>query len=145
MATTDEFFEDARKTKLLHWLLLPKAERQPSSQVKFAEEVGVSPRTIRDWMAHPTFRAVWEKEAKAVFDPSMVQAVIDRMYAHALDDTSPKQAKAWELFLKTVDALRPPQMDMAAKKAAEMTDAELEAMIAQAAQSERAQREADRA
>lgn len=70
----------------------------------------------------------------------MVQRVVQRMFEHALDDSSPKQAKAWELFLKTVDAIKPPQVDLAAKKAAELTDAELEALLAEQAQRELAQR-----
>lgn len=140
MATTDEFFSDPRKQKLLTWLLTPTHEREPRSQNAMAESLGVSARTIRDWKAAPQFRAVWEKESKAIFDPETVQRVIQKMLDHALDDTSPRQAKAWELFLKATDAIKPPQMDLAKKKAAEMSDAELDALIAQAAQEEKAAR-----
>lgn len=140
MSTSADVFEDARKARLLQWLVTPKHERSPDSQARLADELGVSQRTIRDWKALPAFRAVWEKEAKEVFDPEMVQRVVQKMYEHALDDESPRQAKAWELFLKTVDAIKPPQLDLAAKKAAEMSDAELDALIAQAAQAEKAAR-----
>lgn len=141
MATTGEVFEDVRKVRLLAWLTTPPHERVPSSQNKLADELGVSPRTIRDWKALPAFRSRWEKEAKETFDPEMVQRVVQRMFEHALDDSSPKQAKAWELFLKTVDAIKPPQVDLAAKKAAELTDAELEALLAEQAQRELASRQ----
>lgn len=141
MATSSDVFDDARKARLLQWLTTPKAERLPDSQAKLATELGVSQRTIRDWKALPAFRAAWEKEAKETFDPEMVQRVVQKMYDHALDDTSPKQAKAWELFLKTVDAIKPPKLDLAAKAAAEMSDTELQAMVAQAAQAELAARQ----
>jgi hypothetical protein len=139
-ATTNDVMEDARKVRLLQWLTTPKHEREPGSQAKLADELGVSQRTIRDWKALPAFRARWEKEAKEIFDPEMVQSVVQKMYEHCLDDTSPKQGKAWELFLKAVDGIRPPALDLAAKKAAEMSDDELDAMIAQAAQAEKAAR-----
>ena len=140
MSTTADVFDDVRKQRLLQWLLMPKHERVPESQAKLADELGVSQRTIRDWKALPAFRATWEKEAKETFDPEMVQRVVQKMYDHALNDDSPKQAKAWELFLKTVDAIKPPKLDLAAKAAAEMADDELQAMIAQAAQAELASR-----
>lgn len=144
MATTDDVFQDARKQRLLEWLLCPPSERAaagvPASQNEMAKALGVSARTIRDWKSLPAFRAVWDRESKAVFDPEKVQRVVERMYAHALDDESPKQAKAWELFLKAVDGIKPPALDLAAKKAAEMSDDELRAAIAELAQKELAAR-----
>lgn len=135
--TTPDLLEDPRKLRLMNWLTTPPAEREPDSQNKIAIELGVTPRTIRDWKANPSFRALWEKQAKDIIgDPERVQMVLEKMYQHCLDDASAKQAKAWDLYLKATDSIKPPAIDLAAKKAAELTDAELEALIAEAAQRE---------
>lgn len=153
-----EHFEDARKERLLQWLVTPPSERVPATQVELAEEIGVTPRTLRDWRANAQFRGVWEQQAKRVIgDPSNVQEVLEEMRKLALIRSIEKgvdkdgqqlygqntqQVQAAKLYLAAVDAIRPPEADAAAKKAAEMSDAELEALIAEQGQKLLAERKA---
>lgn len=131
--------DDARKLRLLEWLTTPPSERKPAQLKQLAEEMGVTDRALRIWKADPSFRARWEKEAKdAVGEPGKVQEVIDMLRLGALDpnETLASRTRAADVYLRAVDGIKPPQMDVAAKKAAELTDAELEAIIAEAAQKE---------
>lgn len=129
--------EDARKLRLLNWLITPPGMREPSSQNALAEELGVSSRTIRDWKQAPVFRALWEKQAKDIVgDPEKVQRVLEMLYDTALDTTNARHVKAAELYLKAVDGIKPPEASLAEKKAAELSDNELEALLAEAAQRE---------
>lgn len=143
MATTEDAIRsDPRKLRLLEWLTTPK-EQRTQSQNKLAEELGVSPRTIRDWKADATFRALWEKEAKDIIgEPEKVAEVIEEMRQLALDRTTAPSARvsAAKVYLEAVDGIKPPAVDLAAKKAAELSDAELQALIAQVAQQELAER-----
>lgn len=145
-STSGDVFEDERKRRLLDWLLTPAGAREeaglPPTQRQLAFSLGVSERTIRDWKALPQFRAGWEKESKGLWTPDRIQKVLEAMEAQALDPTSAKQVRAAELLLKAAEAVKPPALDVAAKRAAEMSDAELQAMIAQAAQVELAARSA---
>jgi hypothetical protein len=91
------------------------------------------------WKADPQFRARWEKEAKdLVGDPQKVQFLLQELYEGAMDpaQTLASRVRAAEVFMKAVDAIKPPQIDLAAKKAAELSDGELEALLAEAAQRE---------
>lgn len=146
MATTESLLEDSRKVRLLDWLTTPPSERQPQSQNKLAEELGVSARLLRMWKAEPTFRALWEKQAKEIIgEPDKVQRLLEQMYEGATnpEETLASRVRAADLYLKAVDGIRPPAVDAAAKTAREMSDAELEALIAQEAQRERARRQAE--
>ena len=135
--------EDARKVRFLNWLTTPPLEREPRSQNALAAELGCSDRLLRVWKSDPGFRALWDKQAKDIVgDPEKVQMVLLKLRDHALDDTSPKQMKAAELYLKSVEAIKPPQADLASKKAAELSDAELDALLQEAAQREKQMREA---
>lgn len=133
--------EDARRLRYLQWLLatpaIRKAEGWPDSQNKLADELGVTPRTLRNWRAEPSFRARWEKEAKDIVgEPDKVQKAIQRLYDLGFDDevSAATQVKSLTEWLKAVGALKPPAVDTAKKNAAELSDAELEAFIAEEAQ-----------
>jgi hypothetical protein len=136
--------EDARKLRLLEWLTTPVGAQVPDSQRKLAIELEVSESTIRNWKSDPTFRAHWEKQAKDIVgDPTKIQQAIQDLYDMGRDMTAtvPARVKALEVFLRAVDGIKPPAIDLARKKAAELTDAELEALTMEAAQRERSLRD----
>lgn len=142
-----DWTEDKRKIRLLEWLTTTPAVREelgwPDSKNKLAVEIGISAKTLREWQAVPAFRAHWEKTAKDIVgSPERVQTLLEDLYQAALDPNEKRsdRSKAADLFLKATDMLKPPAADMAAKKAAEMSDAELDAMIAEAAAKEQKQR-----
>ena len=139
---TDELefgFEDARKVRLLQWLLTPERERSPKTMEALADEIGVSSRYLRKWRAEPAFRAQWEKQAKEVIgDPDRIQRMMEGIIAGAMDDEESlaSRVRAAQLVLQYVDGIKPPKVDEASKAAAELSTAELEALIAQEAQKE---------
>ena len=140
-----EEIEDARKLRLLEWLTTPDTLRVPDSQRKLADELEVSESTIRNWKSDATFRAKWEKQAKDIVgDPTKIQQAIQDLYDMGRDSnaTVPARVKAYEVFLRAVDGIRPPAIDLARKKAAELSDSELEALTVEAAQRESARRAA---
>jgi predicted transcriptional regulator len=131
--------EDSRKLRLLEWLTTPESARTPKSQRQLATELGVTETTIRNWKRDDAFRAKWEKESKdLVGEPDKVQRVLEMLYKGALDTTETLAARtrAAHEFLAAVDGIKPPAVDMAKKSAAELSDAEIEAMLAEGAQRE---------
>jgi hypothetical protein len=144
--TTESLLQDARKIALLDWLCTPKPKRDPQTTVAMAEKLGVSPRTIRDWKGDPTFRALWDKQSKDVIgDPDKVAEVLEELREMALrpvEEFRSEGAKvaAAKTYLDAVDGIKPPAVDEARKRVAELSDEELRAMIAQEAQRELAGR-----
>lgn len=134
-----ELLEDARKVRLLAWLTTPEAEREPKSERALADEIGVTPRSLRNWKAEPAFRAAWEKEAKDIIgDPGRVQNILQMLYDGALDanETLASRTRAAHEYLVAVDGIRPPAVDLAKKAAAELSDDELRAELAKLMASE---------
>lgn len=132
-----DLLDDARKIRLLDWLTTPEKDRKPKSQNALATELEVTAKTLRNWKADPAFRLAWEKQAKeTVGDPERVQNVLDMLYTGALDsnETLASRTRAAHEFLTAVDAIKPPAASLAAKKASELSDAELQAMLAEHAQ-----------
>jgi hypothetical protein len=134
-----DLLDDARKLRLLDWLTTPEDRREPKSQNQLADEIGVTAKTLRNWRSEPAFRAAWEKQAKDIVgDPENVQKVLQMLVDGALDttETLASRTRAAHEYLTAVDAIRPPAVDMAAKKAAEMSDDELRASLAELLQKE---------
>ena len=102
----------------------------------FAESMGVSPRTVRDWMARDDVRRVWKKRAdEIVGDPQKVADVIEEMRQLALDRTQGKQVQAAKLYLDAVDAITPKEREAGASDPGaieQLTDEQLDARIAEA-------------
>lgn len=139
--------DDARKERLLEWLTTPKQLKEeygwPSSTDGIALELGVSRRTIFYWKKDPEFRARWERDARdKIGDPSRVQELLDMLAREAHDQAHPLSARvqAAALVLKETNTLKPSAGAEASRRASELSDAELEAMIAEAAQLEQARR-----
>jgi len=50
-----------RQEKFIEWLALPKSKRTPPTHEEFADAIGVTSRTLRNWKKLPGFwPAVWE-------------------------------------------------------------------------------------
>jgi hypothetical protein len=130
-----EPLSDVRHEAYLQWLTTPPKERVPNSKNKYAEQIGVHPRTLRDWEAREEFRRAWAKRAEEVIgDPGKVQEVLEVLRQQALDPTHRQYAQAAKLYLEAVEAIKPPdkkvelKIDRDALK--DFTDDELDARIA---------------
>lgn len=125
---------DERQEKFLNWLLVPQSHRVPTSQEKYAEFVGVDETTLRRWKKKPMFKMEWERRvADLQQSPERTQKILDSLYARALEGDN----NSAKLYLQATNRLAPTQLHVEhSQKPSEITDAELDALIASVAQSE---------
>jgi len=127
-------FLDARQEHFLQWLMTPAGHRNPSSQDKLAAELGVDETTLRRWKKKPAFKMEWEKRVGDLQQsPERTQKLLDSLYERALggDNNSAK------LYLQATNRLAPTQVHVEhSTKPSEISDAELDALIASVARSE---------
>lgn len=131
--------EDPRKLRLVDWLTTPPDKRNPRTRRELADELLISVSTLWTWQKDPLVIAHWDRESKLrIGSPERTSLVLDDVFKLARDpDLAPmSRLRAADLYLKAVDAMRPPEIDKAIKTAAELSDAELQALLAEAAQAE---------
>jgi wyosine [tRNA(Phe)-imidazoG37] synthetase (radical SAM superfamily) len=125
---------DERQERFLSWLLTPAGHRTPTSQDKLATELGVDETTLRRWKKKPAFKLEWEKRVNELQQsPERTQKLLDSLYERAMngDNNSAK------LYLQATNRLAPTQVHVEhSTKPSDISDAELDALIAAAAQSE---------
>ncbi len=131
----EEFVLKSSQEQYLDWLCTAPSEREPSTKLKFAETIGVNVKTLRRWEAKPTFRAEWEKRVETIQgSPERTQRLLDSLYAKALDGDT----KAASLYLQATNRMSPPTIEVNSKQSSrELTDAELDALIAASAANEK--------
>jgi hypothetical protein len=119
----------------LDWLCTAPSERQPMSKQKMAEHLSVDVKTLRRWEKKPVFRELWESRIQAIQgSPERTQRVLDTLYERALDGDT----KSAQLYLQATNRMSPPTIELKSdKKAAELSDAELDELIAALAARER--------
>jgi predicted transcriptional regulator len=132
-----EALQDPRHIRLVEWLVTPPSVREPQTQAGIAKELGVAPRTIRDWQQRDDVRRAWKKEAdELVGDPSKVQEVLETLRQQALDPTHRQYAQCVKTYLEAVDAIKPPdnklELKLSKDELRNFTDDELDARIAAA-------------
>lgn len=90
--------------------------------------------TLRRWKKKPAFKAEWEKRVSELQQsPERTQKLLDNLYERALggDNNSAK------LYLQATNRLAPMQVNVEhTQKTSEISDAELDALIASVAQQE---------
>lgn len=130
MAWTD----DARKLRLMEWVTTLPEDRDPKTTAAIAEELGVSPRTIRGWKADKQFRDEWERRSRELAgEPEKVQIVLHELFKAATGGGK-EAVPAATAFLKAVGAIAPPPVKVeVSKAAASLSDEELQALIAEGA------------
>lgn len=138
-----DLLTDPRHLRLLEWLTTHPDERAekgwPDSLTKLAAELDVHPRTMRYWRDQPMFRAAWEKKAKEIEgEPDKVQNAIRALYEMGMnaENSVTSRVKALTEWMKAVEAIKPPAVDSAAARAAELSDEELDKLLTEAATAE---------
>jgi hypothetical protein len=126
---------DERQQKYLDWLTTPKNIREPSSKEKYAAENSVNITTLRRWEKKDVFRRAWEKQADDIVgSPERTQSLLDELFSRGMQG----DVQAAKLYFTVTGKMKPAEMTITTKSsAAELTDQELEALIAQTAQEER--------
>lgn len=138
-----EELSDPRHVRLLEWLTTAPSERVPATKSGLADELGVSARTLRHWQAQEGFVRVWERRVREVAGtPERTQLVLDTLFAAATDSSNRSQVQAAKLFLEAIDAIRPPEVQVSVRRvASELSDAELDLLLAEGAAQLRAERD----
>ncbi|WP_396189686.1 phBC6A51 family helix-turn-helix protein [Flavobacterium sp.] len=129
---------DERQEKYLNWLLVPQGYRTPPTQEAYAKAEGVDPATLRRWQKKPHFKSEWEKRVQELQgSPERTQKLLDEIYERALKGDN----KAAQLYLQATNRLAPQTVNINhTQSLAEISDKDLEELIAGVARTEQASR-----
>lgn len=130
---------DERQETYLNWLLMPQGYRQPSSKTAYAKAHGIDETTLRRWEKKPHFKAEWQKRVEDLQgSPERTQKLLDEIYQRALGGDN----KAAQLYLQATNRLAPTQVQIQhTQSLAEISDKDLEELIASVATQEKTARE----
>jgi len=131
----EENILDSRQEEYLAWLCTAPSERQPASKEAYAVSLGVNVTTLRRWEKKEVFRKAWQARVDEVQgSPERSQRLLDTLYAKALEG----DIKAAQLYLQATNRMAPPTVTVKSEKAtAELSDSELDDLIAAMASRER--------
>jgi hypothetical protein len=127
--------EDPRHLRLLDWLTTVPRERNPKTKQGLADEIGVSTRSLRDWQSKPEFVKVWEQRVRDVAgSPERTQLVLEALFETATDRQDRGHVSAAKLYLEAVEAISPPKVNVSVTDTRQLSDEELNTLIADRAQ-----------
>lgn len=130
--------DDWRRVFLMDWLCTAPSERDPPSKAKLAAHLGIDIRTIRNWHDRPDFMEEWRRRSAAIVgNPDRARQVMDTLFAAATDPTNKSQVSAAKLYLEATNAIKPPAVELTVKRPIELSDEELDALLASGVQSMR--------
>ena len=124
----------------LDWLLLPSELRDPSTNQAWAEKNKVSVNTLTNWKKNPTFEARWKDGIKGMaVSPERTQMLLDSLFKRGING----DVKSAQLYLQATNQMPNNKTDINIKteNAKDLTDSELEALIAEYAQQEKKKRD----
>lgn len=136
MGMKEELVLTQTQTEYLDWLCTAPSERTPPSKNKMAVNLGVDITTLRRWEKKPNFRQQWQDKVDDIQgSPERTQAVLDMLYNKATQDNDVKSA---QLYLQATNRMAPPTVEVKSdRKMSELSDAELDALIASVASREK--------
>lgn len=113
--------------RYIDWLCTAPSERSPKSKTQMAVVLGVDVTTIRRWEKKPHFKQEWQSRVDEIQgSPERTLAVLDVLYKKALDGDT----KSAHLYLQATNRMAPPTIEVKSeKKAAELSDDELDQLI----------------
>lgn len=138
MAQNEEMTLTVQQQEYLDWLCTAPSERTPNSKKAYALEHRIDITTLRRWQRKDVFRTQWKTRVDEIQgSPERTQALLDNLYNKALAGDT----KSAELYLKATNRMAPPTVTVQSnKKTGELSDAELDELIAAMAERERASR-----
>ena len=138
MKQNEEMTLTAPQEKYLDWLCTAPSERVPASKNKYSMENAVDISTMRRWEKKDIFRSRWKTQVDDIQgSPERTQKLLDNLYNKALEGDT----KSAELYLKATNRMAPPSVTISSnKKTVDLTDAELDSLIATIAEREKANR-----
>lgn len=136
---------DFRKQAFLKWLCTPPKEREPRTMEELAETLQVTRRTLTNWKTDDKeFIEAWEKlYLNTIGNPERKQTIMDTLYKTATDPDDPKHVQAAKQYFEIEGSVKPAKMQIeVSRPAKELTDDELDAILADKIASEKQQRSA---
>lgn len=128
---------DSRQIQYLEWLVTPSHERVPRTQGEMARLLGVDPTTLRRWEKRPTFKSEWDKRVNEIQgSPERTQRLLDALYDKALGGDN----RAAQLYLQATNRLIPQVTINQANSVSELSDDELNKLLAGMAEREQSRR-----
>lgn len=133
---------DFRKQAFLRWLCTPQREREPNTFIAFAENIGVDRRTLQNWRDDKEFLEAWEKlYLRTIGDPSKKSEIMATLLRTATDADDPKHVQAAKAYFEIEGSMKPARMEVTVQRpAADLTDDQLAALLAERAEAEMGQR-----
>jgi transcriptional regulator with XRE-family HTH domain len=127
------------KRRLIEWLCTAKRDRDPQTQEQLARRLRISTATITNWKKDIEFNKAWEAHYLAtVGSPERKQALMDTLFRTGSDADDPRHVAAARTYLDIAEGLRPQQIEVTVKRpAAELSEDELDAILARHAARER--------
>jgi hypothetical protein len=137
MASTESVLTIEQQT-YLDWLCTAPQERQPTSKKQYAIKATVDVTTLRRWEKKPAFRQEWQTRVDDLQgSPERTQALLDTLYNKALDGDT----KSAQLYLQATNRMAPATIEIKnEKRTAELSDIELDELIAAMASREKQSR-----
>ena len=128
---------DSKQLEYLEWLVTPQPERMPRTQGQLAQKLAVDPTTLRRWEKKPIFKKEWDKRVNEIQgSPERTQRLLDALYAKALEGDN----RAAQLYLQATNRLVPPPAPTQASTPSELSDEELDKLLASIAEREQSKR-----
>jgi hypothetical protein len=136
MGMKEELVLTQTQTEYLDWLCTAPSERTPPSKNKMAEHLGVDVKTLRRWEKKANFRQQWKDKVDDIQgSPERTQAVLDMLFNKATQDNDVKSA---QLYLQATNRMAPPTVEVKSdRKLTELSNDELDALIASVASREK--------
>lgn len=124
----EENILEPRHEQYLEWLCTIPSERVPTSKQKYANENHVDIVTLRRWEKRESFRKEWQGRVDTIQgSPQRTQELLDSLYVKALTGDT----KSAELWMKATNRLQPPVLSVSSeKRIAELSDSELDELLA---------------
>lgn len=111
-----------RQEIYIEWLVAPKAERTPRTKKELAEELGVTPQTLRNYSKDPRVQREVMKRGRGIARSERALDVVNRLYERALEAESEAAANtAAKLFLEWTER----QLEAGVDSIEDMSDEEL--------------------
>lgn len=128
---------DTRQIQYLEWLVTPSHERVPRTQSEMARVLSVDPTTLRRWEKRPIFKTEWDKRVNEIQgSPERTQRLLDALYDKALGGDN----RAAQLYLQATNRLVPQVTITSTTSTSELSDEELDRLLASIAEREQSRR-----